>query len=131
MMEMQLWLVLDLLLAGLALGLGWATVSSRDTRRSVKFFIAFGLLLAVVWARLGAPDLALAEAAIGAGLSGALLLSALRDEPDAADQDVLRGPAANLITLLILVLTTVFAWILVKTLGVSDPVRMADQVIAQ
>ena len=71
-MEIQLWMLLDLLLAGLALGLGWAAVSSRDIKRSVVFFIAFGLLLAIVWARLGAPDLALAEAAIGAGLVGCL-----------------------------------------------------------
>jgi uncharacterized MnhB-related membrane protein len=29
----------------------------------------------MTWARLGAPDVALAEAAIGAGLAGALLLA--------------------------------------------------------
>ena len=39
-------------------------------------FIAFGLFLALVWARLRAPDVALAEAAIGAGLAGALMLAA-------------------------------------------------------
>jgi uncharacterized MnhB-related membrane protein len=45
--------------------------------RAVVLFIAFGLLLALAWARLDAPDLALAEAAIGAGLTGALLLDAV------------------------------------------------------
>lgn len=50
---------------------------ARSLYASIVLFIAFGLLLAVVWARLGAADLALAEAAIGAGLTGALLLSAL------------------------------------------------------
>jgi energy-converting hydrogenase B subunit D len=40
-------------------------------------FIAFGLLMALAWVRLGAPDVALAEAAIGAGLTGALLMAAL------------------------------------------------------
>jgi energy-converting hydrogenase B subunit D len=40
-------------------------------------FIVFGLLMALAWARLDAPDIALAEAAIGAGLTGALLLDAL------------------------------------------------------
>ena len=59
-MAMQLWQLLDLVLAGLALGLGWAAVSSRNLTRSVVFFVAFGLLLAVIWARLKAPDLALA-----------------------------------------------------------------------
>ena len=40
-------------------------------------FIAFGLLMSLAWVRLDAPDIALAEAAIGAGLTGALLLAAL------------------------------------------------------
>jgi uncharacterized MnhB-related membrane protein len=43
----------------------------------VVLFVAFGLLMALCWMRLGAPDVALAEAAIGAGLTGALLMSAL------------------------------------------------------
>jgi energy-converting hydrogenase B subunit D len=44
-------------------------------------FIVFGLLMALAWARLQAPDIALAEAAIGAGLTGALLLDALGTLP--------------------------------------------------
>ena len=39
-------------------------------------FIVFGLLMSLAWARLAAPDIGLAEAAIGAGLTGALLLDA-------------------------------------------------------
>ena len=45
--------------------------------RAVVMFIVFGLLLTLAWARLDAPDIALAEAAIGAGLTGALLLDAV------------------------------------------------------
>jgi energy-converting hydrogenase B subunit D len=41
-------------------------------------FITFGLLMAIAWMRLGAPDIGLAEAAIGAGVTGALLLDAVR-----------------------------------------------------
>jgi uncharacterized MnhB-related membrane protein len=33
--------------------------------------------MALAWVRLAAPDVALAEAAIGAGLTGALLMAAL------------------------------------------------------
>lgn len=55
------------------------SLTSSEPRRGVILFVVFGLLLALVWARLGAVDVALAEAAIGAGLSGALLLrSAIR-----------------------------------------------------
>lgn len=58
-----------------------------DLFRGVVLFIVFGLLMALAWARLGAPDIALAEAAIGAGLTGALLLDAVghlraKREPD-------------------------------------------------
>jgi uncharacterized MnhB-related membrane protein len=45
--------------------------------RAVMAFIGFGLIVAVVWARLGAVDIALAEAMIGSGITGALFLAAL------------------------------------------------------
>lgn len=70
--------VFDLLMLSTLLGLAIATLSSRDPRRAAILFIAFGLWLSLVWARLGAPDVALAEAAIGAGLGGALMLAAAR-----------------------------------------------------
>ncbi len=54
-----------------------AAIHARDLYSAVIMFISFGLLLALTWARLGAPDLALAEAAIGAGLTGVLLFGAL------------------------------------------------------
>lgn len=71
-------LVFDLLLSATLIALALAALTSREPRRAVVLFIAFGLLLALVWARLRAPDLALAEAAIGAGLAGALMLAAAR-----------------------------------------------------
>lgn len=74
-------LVLDVLLVSSLLGLAAAALATSDARRSVIYFMAFGLVLAVAWARLLAPDVALAEAAIGAGLSGALLLAAVREQP--------------------------------------------------
>lgn len=70
-------LVFDGLLLVSIVSLAWASLATRDDRVSVILFMAFGLVLAVAWARLMAPDVALAEAAIGAGLSGALLLAAV------------------------------------------------------
>jgi energy-converting hydrogenase B subunit D len=70
-------LLLDGLLALMLPWLAWRLLAARTLFKCCVLFIAFGLLLAVAWARLNAPDLALAEAAIGAGLTGALLLSAL------------------------------------------------------
>ncbi len=58
------------------LWLAWRALTSPDLFRAIVLFIAFGLLMALMWVRLDAPDVALAEAAIGAGLTGALLLAA-------------------------------------------------------
>lgn len=71
----------ELLFDGLlAVALIWTALRALlvpELFRAVVLFIAFGLLLALAWARLDAPDIALAEAAIGAGLTGALLLDAV------------------------------------------------------
>jgi uncharacterized MnhB-related membrane protein len=73
---------LDGTLAAILLWLAWHTLSTPALFRAVVLFIAFGLVLALIWARLLAVDVALAEIAIGAGISGALLLAALaRVEP--------------------------------------------------
>jgi len=66
--------VLALAIVGLAAG----ALSVRSLFTGVVLFIGMGLVLALAWVRLSAPDLALAEAAIGAGLAGALLLAAAR-----------------------------------------------------
>lgn len=67
----------DSVLALSLLALAGGALYARTLYTSVVLFIAFGLLLAITWARLGSADLALAEAAIGAGLTGVLLFSAL------------------------------------------------------
>lgn len=66
----------DLVLAGATVALAAAVLFAREPRAGAILFVAFGLLLALAWARLGAADVALAEAAIGAGVTGALLIDA-------------------------------------------------------
>lgn len=51
---------------------------ARDRIAAIAAFILMGLLVSLAWVRLGAPDVALAEAAIGAGLTGALFLRSVR-----------------------------------------------------
>jgi len=68
----------DITLVAMLVWLGWRAVSDTDLRRATVQFIVLGLLLALAWLRLGAPDVALAEAAVGSGLTGALLWMALR-----------------------------------------------------
>ena len=68
----------DLCLCLTLLGLACSCLRGQDLFAATILYICFGLLMAMGWLRLQAPDLALAEAAIGAGLTGALFLSALR-----------------------------------------------------
>lgn len=77
--EITTWFLIgfDALLVLTLLGVAWRLLAGGDLFRSVVLFIAFGLLLSLAWVRLSAPDVALAEAAIGAGVTGALLLVAL------------------------------------------------------
>jgi multisubunit Na+/H+ antiporter MnhB subunit len=110
-MEVTLWHLLDSLLALMLLGLAWSALQGTDLKRGVILFMAFGLLLSLVWARLRAPDLALAEAAIGAGLSGALLLAALRDRGEETGNGQQSGfLSAVMVVLLSLSLAAAFAW---------------------
>jgi uncharacterized MnhB-related membrane protein len=68
------------------LWLAWQALRSPDLFKAIVLFIAFSLVMALAWVRLQAPDIALAEAAIGAGLTGALLLAALARSNDLADR---------------------------------------------
>ncbi|MEN8177832.1 MAG: DUF4040 domain-containing protein [Pseudomonadota bacterium] len=79
------WLFDGLLMLTL-LWLAWLALKSPDLFKAIVLFIAFGLVMALAWVRLQAPDIALAEAAIGAGLTGALLLKALAQSNELADR---------------------------------------------
>ncbi len=67
----------DGVLALVLLVLAWQLLRSPSLFKAVVLFISFGLMLSLAWVRLKAIDIALAEAAIGAGLTGALFLTAL------------------------------------------------------
>ncbi len=139
-------LLLDILLVISLLSLAWATLTTSDARRSVVLFIAFGLVLTLAWARLLAPDVALAEAAIGAGLSGALLLAAVVHRPrrtlplETLDNEKrnnsiladLKSSAAIrwTITLLCIALAFILSWALLKALSSETSDTLAQSVSA-
>ena len=116
-------LLFDVLLAAGLLWLGWRGVSSPGLFESIVFFIVFGLLMALCWATLRAPDVALAEAAIGAGLTGALLLDAYRvfrnSDSRRAGVDVGLAAMAATVTVLLLVL---LYWVLEPVNGLGSQV---------
>ena len=68
-------LIFDLLLIILIAITAWFALATPNLIRAAIIFVSFGLLVALAWVRLGAPDVALAEAAVGTGLTGALVLS--------------------------------------------------------
>ena len=69
-------MVFDALLILSMLTLGWMSIFSASLFRCIVFFVCLGLLATIAWGQLGAFDVAIAEAAIGAGITGALLLAA-------------------------------------------------------
>jgi multisubunit Na+/H+ antiporter MnhB subunit len=81
----------DALLCALVVGAALAAVGGRDLFGSVVFFIVYGVFVAIAWTRLGAVDVALAEAAIGAGLTGVLLVGAVARLAGGSDPPAARG----------------------------------------
>lgn len=69
--------VLDIILAASLLLIAWRLVTTPDLFKAAVLFITLSLLMALAWVRLKAPDIALAEAAIGAGITGILLIDTL------------------------------------------------------
>lgn len=51
---------------------------TKRTLHAVIIFTSFSLVMALVWMLLESPDLAITEAAVGAGVSGFLFFMALR-----------------------------------------------------
>jgi len=104
-------LILDLTLATLLLSMAWGALHAPVISTGIGLFVAFGMVVALTWARLGAPDLALAEAAIGAGLTGVLLLHAARAIPIESSIAALRPmqmmPSIALILLVLGLLTII------------------------
>jgi multisubunit Na+/H+ antiporter MnhB subunit len=70
------------------------SVAARDSYSATVGFVCYGLLIAIVWMQLQAFDVALAEVAIGSGLTGLLLLGAAARLRKAEARVAARPPAA-------------------------------------
>lgn len=106
--------ILDIALAALVLAVGSWSIFAKEAFTAVVAFVAYGLLLSIVWVRLFAVDVALTEAAIGSGVTGVLLIGAARrlrqaEKSAAAEQSgwATRISAAVLCTLVTLSLAAV------------------------
>ncbi len=102
----------------------------RRAAEAVAQFMVFGLLMAVAWVRVDAPDLALTEAAIGSGVTGALLLAALRRiGPHREPTRPLPSPARLPVYTATLLLGGALSWALIELW--SDPVSLTAAVDAR
>ncbi|MCF6217413.1 MAG: DUF4040 domain-containing protein [Gammaproteobacteria bacterium] len=114
-------MLFDVLLGLGLLWLAWQLLESRDLFKAIVLFVAFGLLMALAWVRLDAPDVALAEAAIGAGLTGALLMAALAKLPSRDTSESLADEKGYWLLRLTLLLVAVGLGSVVLSLPESAP----------
>lgn len=70
--------LIELMLLGLLVVCGISTCVSKNLLVSLVIFMAYSIIMSVVWVLLQAPDLAITEAAVGAGVSSLLLFLTLK-----------------------------------------------------
>ncbi len=66
--------VLDLLLLIFLVSTAAAVIMLKDLLAASIVFSAYSLMMAILWTELRAPDLALTEAAVGAGVTTVLFI---------------------------------------------------------
>ena len=69
--------ILTLILFIVLIVTGIAALKMRDLVAAVFLLIAFSFGAALIYALMGAPDVAFTEAVVGAGVSGVFLISTL------------------------------------------------------
>lgn len=70
--------LIELILLGLLVVCGIAACTNKNLLVSLVIFMAYSVIMSVVWVLLEAPDLAITEAAVGAGVSSVLLFLTLK-----------------------------------------------------
>ena len=70
---------------------------SKNLLNSVIIFMSYSLVMAVIWVLLRSPDLAITEAAVGAGVTSVLFFLALRSEKSANSNIIKMTKIINLI----------------------------------
>ncbi len=69
--------ILDMLLLLFLIVCAISVARTRDLLSAIIIFAAYSLIMAVVWQQLEAPDIAITEAAIGAGVTSLLLIATI------------------------------------------------------
>lgn len=85
MTELRIILLLFLLVCAIAVSF------SKNLLISVVIYMAFSLIMAIIWLILESPDLAITEAAVGAGVTSILFfvtLKKIRSIKTTAEEDI-------------------------------------------
>lgn len=69
--------MLDLILLAFLVVCAIATVQTKDLLSAIMLLSVYSLLMAVVWTRLNAVDVAFTEASVGAGITTVLMIAAI------------------------------------------------------
>ncbi len=124
MVEKLIFLFFDVVMCAGLLWLAWRMLTTTDLFMAVVLFISFGLLMSLAWIRLNAPDVALAEASLGSGVTGALFLATLgRMQPLPAFHDFFSQKTNGVVVLLSLMITMTLSWILFSVPDGLDGLR--------
>jgi uncharacterized MnhB-related membrane protein len=67
----------DLVMLALLIGMAVAVARIRDLLAAAILFSGYSLVMCVLWQHRGAPDVAMTEAAVGAGVTTILFLLAI------------------------------------------------------
>ncbi len=70
--------VLNWILLGFLIVCAIAVSFSKNLLNSVLIFMSYSVVMAIIWALLESPDLAITEAAVGAGVTSILFFVTLR-----------------------------------------------------
>ena len=84
----------ELLLLGMVIICGVSTCLIDNLMASLIIYMAYSVIMSIIWALLKAPDLAITEAAVGAGISSILLFMTLRKLSELRRKDKDEGKEA-------------------------------------
>jgi energy-converting hydrogenase B subunit D len=70
--------IMNYILLGLIIACAVSVSLTKNLLASIIIFMSQGLIMSVVWILLRSPDLAITEAAVGAGVTSLLLFVALK-----------------------------------------------------
>ena len=71
-------LILEYILLGFLVVCAISVSFSKNLMNSIIIFMSYGLVMSIIWILLESPDLAITEAAVGAGVTSLLFFSTLR-----------------------------------------------------